>query len=50
MNGDLIFNVHFVELVDATDSVVSEHESAGLQTELPRLGIFGDVGGQTDGG
>ena len=40
---------HLVELVDAADAVVSEHESAGLQHHLPSLGILGDIGSQPDG-
>ena len=40
---------HLVELVDAADAVVGEDERARLKHHLLRLGIFSDVGSQTDG-
>lgn len=40
---------HLVELVDAADAVVAEHQRAGLQDQLPRLGVLHHVGGQTHG-
>ena len=40
---------HLVELVDAADAVVGEDERACLKYHLLRFGVFGDVGGQTDG-
>lgn len=40
---------HLVELVDAADAVVAEHQGAGLQDKLPRLGVLHHVGGQTHG-
>ena len=50
VNGDLIFNVHFVELVDATDAVVGQHESAGFNNKLVRLLVTNDGRRQTSGG
>ena len=40
---------HFVEFVDAADAVVGQNESAGLQDELARFRVLGDVRRQTDG-
>jgi len=40
---------HLVELVDAADAVVAEHQRARLQHQLPRLGVLGDVGGEAHG-
>ena len=34
--------VHLVELVDAADAVVGEHQGAGLEHQLPRLGVPGN--------
>ena len=34
MDGCLILDVHLVKLVDTADSVVSEHEGAGLDAKL----------------
>lgn len=40
---------HLVELVDAADAVVAEHQSSGLQDELPGLRVLHHVGGETHG-
>ena len=40
---------HLVELVDAADAVVTEHQRARLQHQLPRLGVLHDVRRQTHG-
>lgn len=37
--------VHFVEFVDATDTVIREHQSASLQYQLTAFGIFRYEGG-----
>ena len=42
--------IHLVKLVDAADSVVSQHQGTGLQTELLRFRILGHVSRQTHGG
>lgn len=39
---------HLVELVDAADAVVAEHQSAGLQDQLPGLWVLHHVGGETN--
>lgn len=36
--------VHLIELVDATDTVVGEHQRASLQYQLTSLRIFRDEG------
>lgn len=38
---------HLVELVDAADAVVAQHQSSGLQDQLPGLGVLHHVGGET---
>ena len=40
---------HLVELVDAADAVVGEHERARLQHHLPRLGVLRHVRRQAHG-
>lgn len=40
---------HLVELVDAADAVVAEHQGAGLQDQLPGLWVLHHVGGETNG-
>ena len=37
VDSDLIGNIHLVELVDGADTVVSQHESTGLDCELSSL-------------
>jgi len=50
VNGDLIRDVHLVELVDGADSVVGEHESSGFDGELSRFLVLNNGGGETSGG
>lgn len=50
VNGDLIRDVHLVELVDGADSVVGEHESSGFDRELARFLVLHNGGGETSGG
>lgn len=38
---------HLVELVDAADAVVAQHQSSGLQDQLPGLRVLHHVGGET---
>ena len=45
-DGTAIF-VHFVELIDAADTLVREDNGTRLQDEFLGLGVFGDVRGQT---
>lgn len=40
---------HLVKLVDAADAVVTEHQGAGLQDQLPGLRVLHHVGSQTHG-
>lgn len=40
---------HLVELVDAAYAVVAEHQSSGLQDQLPGLRVLHHVGGETHG-
>lgn len=40
---------HLVELVDAADAVVAQHQRSGLQDQLPGLWVFHHVGGETHG-
>ena len=36
---------HLIELIDAADSTIRQHERAGFEDHLPRFGIPTDVGG-----
>lgn len=47
VNGNLILDVHLVELVDAADTMVGEHECTCLDAELTRLIVFTDGSRQT---
>lgn len=47
VNSDLILDVHLVELIDAADTVVGEHQSASFDAELSRLWVFLHTGRQT---
>lgn len=40
---------HLVELVDAADAVVAEHQRSRLQDQLPGLRVLGHVGGEAHG-
>jgi hypothetical protein len=50
VNGDLVGDVHLVELVDSADTVVGEHECAGFDGELAGFFVLDDGGGETGGG
>lgn len=47
MNCDLILNVHLVELIDATDTMISKHQGASFKTILSSLRVFADIRCQT---
>lgn len=38
----LVMNIHFVELVNAADAIVGQHECTGLDDELGALLILDD--------
>lgn len=40
MNSYLIFDVHFIEFINATNAVVSEHQGPGLYTVLTSFNVF----------
>ena len=40
MDGNLIFDVHLVELVNTTDPMICQHESASFNTKLARLRVL----------
>lgn len=40
MNSYLIFTIHFIEFIDAADTVISKHESTCLNTEISSFRIF----------
>lgn len=40
---------HLIKLINAADAVVAQHQSSGLQDQLPGLGVLHHVGGETDG-
>ena len=41
--------VHLVQLLDAADFVVGQHECPGLEDQLASLRVLLDVGGETHG-
>lgn len=47
VNGGLILDVHLVELIDAADSVVGEHEGSSFDAELTCFRVFTNGGGET---
>ena len=49
VNSNLILDLHLVELIDAADAVISEHESTSLNAELSSLVILAHRSGQTCG-
>ena len=49
MDSNSILRSHFVELIDAADTVISEHESTSFDAELTCLVIFAHGCGQTSG-
>lgn len=50
VDGDLIRDVHLVELVNGADAIVREHEGPGFYGEFARFFVFDDGGGETGGG
>ena len=47
MDSHLILDVHFVELVNAADSVIGKHESSCFDAEVSSLGVLQHTGGET---
>ena len=47
VNSDLILDVHLIELIDAADSMVSQHQCSCLDAELSCLWILEDTSSQT---
>lgn len=47
VNSCLIFAVHLIELIDATDTVVSKHQRTSFNTVLTSLHVFANGGCQT---
>jgi hypothetical protein len=50
VDGDLVGEVHLVELVYGADTVVGQHEGAGFDGEFAGFLIFDDGGGETGSG
>lgn len=40
MNSNLIFDIHLIELVNATNTVVSKHKCTSLDTKLSSLRVL----------
>ena len=40
MDSDLILDVHLVELIDAADTVIGQHESSCLDAEVSSLRVL----------
>jgi len=36
----LILGIHLIEFINTADTIVSQHESTGFDTKLPRLTIL----------
>lgn len=47
MNSSLVFRIHFIELIDATDTVVGEHKGSRLNTEFTCFTVFTDTSSET---
>ena len=47
MDSYLIFDVHLVEFINATDSVISKHESSCFDTEVSSFWVLKDTGSET---
>jgi len=47
VNSDLIFDIHLIELINATDAVVSKHECTSFDAELSSLRVFSYTCSQT---
>jgi hypothetical protein len=50
VNGGAVALLHLVELIDAADAAVREHERAALKHKLARRGVALHRGGQADAG
>jgi len=50
VDSDSVLLLHFIELVDATDAAIGEHEGASFENELVSDRIFLNNGGQTNTG
>ena len=49
VNSRLILDVHLVKLIDATDTMVCQHQSSCFNAELSSLSVLQDTGSQTCG-
>lgn len=47
MNRDLVFDIHFIELINAAYAVVSQHKSTSFNAKLSCLGVLPHTGCQT---
>ena len=47
MNSHLVLNIHLVELINATDTMVREHQCTGLYAKLASLWVLAHAGSQT---
>jgi hypothetical protein len=47
VNGDLVGDIHLVELVDRADAVVGEHQRTGFDREVASLFVADDGGSET---
>jgi hypothetical protein len=47
VNGNLVRDIHFVELVNGADPVVRQHQGTSLDGEVPCLLVFDDGSGKT---
>ena len=47
VDSNLVFDVHFVELVYAAHAVVRKHESTSFDAEFASFAVFNDAGSKT---
>ena len=47
VDGDLVFDVHLVEFVDAADAMVCKHQGSCFDAELSCFGVSPDIGSQS---
>jgi hypothetical protein len=47
VNSRLILDVHLIELINATDSIIGQHQSTSFNTKLSSLCIFSNRSSQT---
>jgi len=47
MDRHLVRDVHLVELVNRTDTVIGQHQCTGFNCEFPGFFVFNDRGGET---